>query len=158
MSNEKESFMAALDHIFDTLDKSDIDVIEVTSIRPAYRLFESDTDHIRIGLVLEISKHTYDGNGTDDDSDKTPTDVPDSAIETDGISTIHVKIELLKRGLSVSEVARRLGARRDMVSHVINGRFNYPALRKQLRQRYGIVCPPARPRQRYSNKSNKKAA
>lgn len=60
------------------------------------------------------------------------------------MTSLQIKIYLLKQGLSVSQLARDLGERRDMVSHQIHGHYDYPRLRRRLRDEYGIICPPLR--------------
>lgn len=51
-----------------------------------------------------------------------------------------IKIYLLRKDLTVGDIARDLGTRPDMVSQLFNQLRYYPTLAKRIEKRYGIVC------------------
>ena len=64
------------------------------------------------------------------------------------MTPLEIKILLLRKGLTVSGIAREMGARRDMVSQQIHGHYEYPHLRRELKRRYGIICPPPKQKEK----------
>jgi len=61
------------------------------------------------------------------------------------MNSIEVKIQLLRRGLTLQQIARELRtgsqseqAVRVMLSQMVNGRRFYPTLAKRVEERYGL--------------------
>ena len=56
------------------------------------------------------------------------------------LSPIEIKTELMKRGVSIAELARRWGTTREAVSRVVHGYggYAYPKIRKRLARYLGV--------------------
>jgi lambda repressor-like predicted transcriptional regulator len=56
------------------------------------------------------------------------------------LSGLQIKVELLKRGHSVADLARRWGTTREIVSRVIHrdGKYVYPEIRAKLARYLGV--------------------
>lgn len=69
------------------------------------------------------------------------------------MTTIQIKILLLKKGMSIQQLADAIGSRRDMVSQMINGLRYFPSLAPKLRS-FGIrVERPVRMKRRAARKA-----
>ena len=55
-----------------------------------------------------------------------------------------IKMAMIEQDLSVTQIAKQLNTRRDMISQLINGHYYYPRYAEEIKQRYGIVIPDTR--------------
>lgn len=64
-----------------------------------------------------------------------------------------IKIQMLLKDLTTAKIAEELGARRDIISQLINGHYYYPRYAKEIAARYGIFIPDTRNSRRQLNKA-----
>ena len=76
------------------------------------------------------------------------------------LSPVEIKVELLQRGVSVADLARRWNTTREIVSRVIHrdGKYVYPEVRQRLARYLGVPVSEVGQDPKRSRKPKKKAA